>query len=441
MATSVGHINGKPIFGPPRPPPEILHCMDPNYVPFSSYIPRPPPSYHTCPASYNGWTGFEAQIPSKVESTPWSGKSDCGLFDRLPRELRDRIYAEAVALRFSKDDVRKLEYFEATKCPTAEILDQDTEVRRLVQVEVIKESATVYPGATCSENPDLDALHPCGGKAISDNLGLLLANRQIHNEATEVFFSTNYFATLVELCTPARFWNCNRDSAHGYSSDCNTPEFPCLIPPRHMKHIKHLVICIKVSDHVLPWCGAYAPEMEMFVEKLEHIVKTLLLVDIKLKTLEIRFANIFNGQLGYSLREPFDCKERLEDGSYQTVLAAATPNLHIHIVQTEEGGEMWLGSAGQRSPIRHYNVLKPVLKLKGRVEYFKVSGDLPTKYLEHVCKVMDEDANPSVPMKILREREEKAAADRKAYLSSKELRAIWKEKWLKLQEEEEEEEE
>lgn len=96
---------------------------------------------------------------------------------------------------------------------------------------------------------------------------------------------------------------------------------------------------------------------------------------------------------------------------------------------------MWLGSTGQQSPIKNYNVLKPILKLKGRVEYFKVGGDLPTKYLKHICDVMDKDSNPSVPMKIMWEREEKVAADRKAYLGSEEINLIWKAKGLKMNEE------
>lgn len=82
----------------------------------------------------------------KVESNTWPGNSDCGFFDKLPRELRDWIYAEAVGLRFSQDDERKLECFEATKCSTSESLTQDTELRRLIQVELIKEMATIYPG-------------------------------------------------------------------------------------------------------------------------------------------------------------------------------------------------------------------------------------------------------------------------------------------------------
>lgn len=145
----------------------------------------------------------------------------------------------------------------------------------------------VLLGAIRSDNCDDPFEYPCGAKAISNNLGLLLANEQMHNEATESLFSTNYFATLVDLSTPARFWNCNRDRAHGCSSNCKTPDFPCLVLPRHMKHIKHLVICIKASDRAFPWCTAYVPEMKGIIEKLEHIVKTLLLLDVKLKSLEV----------------------------------------------------------------------------------------------------------------------------------------------------------
>lgn len=48
---------------------------------------------------------------------------------------------------------------------------------------------------------------------------------------------------------------------------------------------------------------------------------------------------------------------------------------------------------------------------------------------------MDKDANPSLPMKYMREREEKAVADRKAYWGSKEINLIWKAKGWKTNEE------
>lgn len=115
-----------------------------------------------------------------------------------------------------------------------------------------------------------------------------------------------------------------------------------------MKHIKYLVICIKASDRAFRWCAVYVPEMEEIIEKLEHIVKPLLLLNVKLKPFEVRLANTFNGQLGCFLRESLKFKERLEDGSFKTVLVIALPNRHlIDIAQTEVGDKMWLGSMEQ----------------------------------------------------------------------------------------------
>jgi len=39
---------------------------------------------------------------------------------------------------------------------------------------------------------------PCGGRAISDSLGLQLTNKQIHAEVSKILFSQNHFGILMD---------------------------------------------------------------------------------------------------------------------------------------------------------------------------------------------------------------------------------------------------
>lgn len=54
---------------------------------------------------------------------------------------------------------------------------------------------------------------PCGGNAISNNRGPLLANKQIHAEVSKVLFSQDHFAMVIDAAEPQRtVWNCGLPS-------------------------------------------------------------------------------------------------------------------------------------------------------------------------------------------------------------------------------------
>lgn len=56
------------------------------------------------------------------------------------------------------------------------------------------------------------------------------------------------------------------------------------------------------------------------------------------------------------------------------------------------------------------------------MEYFKLRGDLPTKYLHAMRYAMNKDANPSVPIKIMKAWDEKFARERFAFRKAEQKR-------------------
>lgn len=117
---------------------------------------------------------------------------------------------------------------------------------------------------------------------------------------------------------------------------------------------------------------------------------------------------MWNEKVGLLLSEPFI---EPKDGKFGQKAPVATPRGGNILVRTPTE-EFFEGPFGKKIPIEHCDIFGPLRKLKGRVEYCKLRGDLPTKYLKHMIAKMDEKANPSVPVLALRVREEKAEAER-----------------------------
>jgi hypothetical protein len=168
MATPIGYIGHKPVFGPPRPPemmmlgtassaagvnasdPTATHMPFPSlgpdffvgfssgYTPFSSLEPwETSPAHLTCPASSNGWNVEDDS--TTFSGSAWSGSSDCGLFDKLPRELRDRIYTDAMEMRLSTHSLGLKEEWETATCVKPELT-------RRVFLDLMHESIMIFPG-------------------------------------------------------------------------------------------------------------------------------------------------------------------------------------------------------------------------------------------------------------------------------------------------------
>jgi hypothetical protein len=184
MATPIGYIDGKPIFGPPRPPPEpaspfesgvevglgnlsitpTTSTTQPSAPPPSlggdfflgfshDYVPwctlryreqllRPmgPPAHLSCPASINGWnvdTERGAPLFTGIELSRIDISN--GLFDKLPRELRDKIYTEAMQLRIIESMV------DGARDPTKPTSTLPEQIRQ-AHIDLTIEPAMIIPG-------------------------------------------------------------------------------------------------------------------------------------------------------------------------------------------------------------------------------------------------------------------------------------------------------
>lgn len=130
-------------------------------------------------------------------------------------------------------------------------------------------------------------------------------------------------------------------------------------------------------------------------EALKKIVTTFRKLDVKLKTLEVRFAGMWNGKVGLLLSEPFTLPE---DEKIEQKAPVATPDGANILVRTPTGEEYFEGPFGKKITIEHCDIFGPLRKLKGQVEYCKLCGGLPTKYLKYMRAKLDENANSSVPV-------------------------------------------
>lgn len=238
-------------------------------------------------------------------------------------------------------------------------------------------------------------------RPIHDNLGLLLSNKQINNEVSKVFYSQNTFAVVIDISCPGRtFWNCGH-------RNCQSPGSPCLIAPQNLAYIKHLSIAIRGGKFTGPFTAKFSEELALLKGNLQQVVTVLRKLNVKLKTLDICYAGIWNREVESLLTCPLE----FGPSNIQRALIRL-PETTIGLVRTRNGDEYFEGPMGRLLPIEHGDIFGPLRKLKGRVEYCTLHGDLPTKYLQYMREKMDKDADPSVPIKMLRAREEKAEAER-----------------------------
>jgi hypothetical protein len=249
-------------------------------------------------------------------------------------------------------------------------------------------------------------------------MGLLLANKQLHMEASEILYSKNTFAILIDTEGPRgrTFWNCGPVTY-------DAPKSPCLVPPRNIGLIKHVMIAIKANEEIHPWGSHYKKELVKLRNRVKDIVTILLKHNVKLKTLEVKFSNTFGGRAGILFDNPFSRHHLYPDVDQTWPLTTAMGYL-ITLTRTPRDDQFCDGPLGQRCTAEHYGLLDSLLKLQGRVEYFKLRGDLPTKYLRHMRWEMDKGANLSVPIKIMRARDEKFDRERQAFRKAEEQKYI-----------------
>jgi hypothetical protein len=201
------------------------------------------------------------------------------------------------------------------------------------------------------------------------------------------------------------FWSCGLPS-------CKSPKSPCLIAPQNLVHIKHFSIIIR--GHTVPWCQGLNDEMAALREELQTVVDVLQKLNIKLKILEIRYGSLFDSKTGVALSEPFvtNSDRKVKSHTHQKANISTRDGCSLIFARSTEGKEFYEGPMSSIIPIKHCDIFGPIRKLKRRVRYCKLRGDLPSKYLDFMRVKMDKYANPSVSIKVLRAREEKAAAER-----------------------------
>lgn len=167
-----------------------------------------------------------------------------------------------------------------------------------------------------------------------------------------------------------------------------------------------------------PWCENFKNEMAALEEGLQEVVTILRKLNVKLKTLKISYAGMWNAKVERLLSEPFVAAPGYED-NYERAHVATPVGAQV-IVRTPNGKEYFECSLMGLYPIKHFDIFGLLRQLNGQVEYCKLRGDRPTKYLDYMRAKMDEGTNPSVPIKALRNREEKAEAKR----------VLWKEQMI-----------
>ncbi|TID21725.1 hypothetical protein E6O75_ATG05120 [Venturia nashicola] len=168
---------------------------------------------------------------------------------------------------------------------------------------------------------------------------------------------------------PRTVWNCGRP-------DCQSPGTPCLISPRNFAEIKHLSTVLRSRSP--PWCQSSPRALVYLKDSLQKAVDVLRKLDVKLKTLEARYAGSFTGAVGIMLAEPFiaDTTDDISPVRHQRATITSQHGDNIILARQSTDEEFYEGPMGITLPIEHKNIFAPLRKLKTRVEYCKVRGDL-----------------------------------------------------------------
>lgn len=146
-----------------------------------------------------------------------------------------------------------------------------------------------------------------GTRYIARNKGILLANKQIYQEATSVLFGKNLWGAIPEFERIWSFWRCD-------SYKCQPVERPCYVRyatpndrltarqmtptrPETAANIKHLLIIVNVRG--LP------AESHNLKRNLYMMVDTLKGIGIQLQTLKVRYWTQYGGEVE-ALREDLE---------------------------------------------------------------------------------------------------------------------------------------
>lgn len=192
-------------------------------------------------------------------------------------------------------------------------------------------------------------------RTILDHAGLLLANKQIHVEATEVLYSRKIFDFTLEGHLPR-------------------PPLDSLIAPRHLGKIQHAEIVCLVD--IRPDNEEFVTQLTVVFNKLARFVRKFRDHGNSFNSLTVGYRSFLSGHVSQVSRLP----EMLEP------MAVMDPEGRVTSVQQHKDGRVFVRMPMDfppfafSSPLPCVRLLDPLLALKGRVEDLQLKVDLPRGY-------------------------------------------------------------
>ncbi|KAK3684710.1 hypothetical protein LTR37_020004 [Vermiconidia calcicola] len=298
-------------------------------------------------------------------------------FFRFPREVRDQIYEELLVARLKPEDQSAYDEIKvATSTPFGDFGRDNA-------MDYFEQDTCIMPGS--------DKKYPF----IADALGLLLANKQVHEEANTILFSKNTFLILVEWERIHPFWRCENPG-------CRPAGRPCFIMFHNFKKIKHIYIIVRNMRALAdPYVKIESARLEA---NLKTVSQCFLQAGNKLKTLKIRYTSCFDGQID-AVRDEIegDLPEGMPD---RPILIKDAHGKHYSFERGEAKAYFF----------KHITVLEPLRRLKGIADDVKIRGDLPQAYMDGLAKVL---SVPTPPPAIKKKQMEEGVARKRREESRK----------------------
>jgi hypothetical protein len=200
---------------------------------------------------------------------------------------------------------------------------------------------------------------------MREGLALIQTCKQIHVEASKVFYSKNEF-----------FWLCSS----GLDKNAST-QYSTWLEPRHLLNIQQVVVAFSTE---IPVINPHAEEELTYTfNHVAEVVGKFRRSGVKLKTLSIYHRSEFDGMLDQMYRDPsaaFQCSAEPVQRIVQDVHG------NMSSIEKREDGELHIAydPFDPYKPLQWARILDPLLALSGRVEYFKARCDLPQHYIQEI---------------------------------------------------------
>ncbi|KAF2173449.1 hypothetical protein M409DRAFT_48426 [Zasmidium cellare ATCC 36951] len=274
---------------------------------------------------------------------------------KLPREIRDKIYEELLIVKMTPEMANSWDEEKGGAESYA------GEYGREKAQDILDQDIGLMPGG--SQN--------YGSRFIGKNKGILLANKQIYEEATTVLFGKNLFVVLPEFERIWCFWRCD-------SYGCQPVTTPCFVRPETAVKVKHLLII--VSNPCFDRDQAIEQAKSALNRNLQTVISILGEVKLKLKTLKIRYWSCFGGEVD-SVRNELE--------------GPAKPGFPERPVMLQRVGGRFTtikrGEAEQRIFSDARQVLAPLREFKKVAEDVSVRGDVPQPLIDELSCVLAVD--------------------------------------------------